>query len=493
METRETLLKSPEIHAPLGEPVGAFRLGRAGLGLGLLLGCLGLVASYIHGYLIGKLLVVAVISSALLVGAYQVPALLLAAILVVAPFNYGSMLGGATVKLSELVVVAMGAVTMLRMAAGDEQVFIRFRRAALPIAALTVLAVLAVVTASAHPNFFNVRYEVENYLVCIYAILFFRRAWWPRLLILVLATLALESVATLGLRFVFGLSGVSFFNTGGGMDAIQFSAEDLENFAGGQFRLSGTFGHKNMLAAFFVLALPLVSLEALHRKRPAWLFVIVPALATLALTDSMTGWTAIILAVVLALIHLRRFDYLALLMLMVLPVAGFGLYKFGDSVFSRIDQLLAGQEGWNTVSSRQQIFEISKRLLGEYPWTGIGRNNFLAYGQTYYAHGHNLFLMKAIEMGIPAGFVFALVIVAIMGRTWKTILCETRRLATQQQYYRTLGLWLGCLGFLSMNLFDYNYAHFSLGPLFMGMLGILLSVAMDLESLGERAALSARS
>ena len=112
---------------------------------------------------------------------------------------------------------------------------------------------------------------------------------------------------------------------------------------------------------------------------------------------------------------------------------------------------------------------------------GIGRNNFPFYGETYYGHAHNLFLMKMIEMGIPAGLIFGCFLMGAMFRTGKPILFEAKRLGSQGQYYRTTALWLGCLGFLAMNFFDYNYAHFGLGPLFMTILGILLAVAYDFE------------
>ncbi|MCL5269271.1 MAG: hypothetical protein M1457_01640, partial [bacterium] len=91
-------------------------------------------------------------------------------------------------------------------------------------------------------------------------------------------------------------------------------------------------------------------------------------------------------------------------------------------------------------------------------------------------------LMKIVEMGIPAGVAFGAFIVAAMARVWAVFLRWSPANSHYADYYRALGLWLGCLGFLGMNLFDYNYANFSLGPMFMGMLGILLSVALDLES-----------
>lgn len=482
MEAQETALKIPRPLVP--SPAVPWLLRPAWWGPILLIVSVGLIGAYVHGgiiSIIGRLLLVALVGAGFMVWSLQKPLLPLIGLLVVAPFNYGFMVGGASIKLSELVAVAMAGLILMRLVSGDEGVYARLRRAGAPLVALTLLGVMAVTTALPHPNVFNVRYEIENYLVFAYVILLFRRSWWKPLLITLLAMVAVESVIALTLKFGFGLTGTSFFGVGGGVSLVHLQAEDLESLAGGKFRLSGTFGHKNMLAGFYILTLPVIGLEMLHRGRLLWLAVLLPALATLALTDSMTGWTAMVVVVVLALIHLRRFDYLALLVLLVLPLAAVGLYKFGDSIFSRIDQLFSSQEGWGTVSSRVEILNISRNLLHQYPWMGIGRNNFLEYGKTYYTHAHNLYLMKMIEMGIPAGIAFSMAILAMMARAWWTILRQARRLAAEQQYYRTLGLWLGCLGFLSMNCFDYNYAHFSLGPIFMAMLGILMAVAMGLE------------
>lgn len=480
METPQSTIENKNIEDNLAAP----RIHPL-WGLVLSLAALAVVIFYFYFQRLGQIAVAGLIVLLLLLWAYRRPALLGAAMLLVTPFNYGFMAGGATIKLSELVIAAMGMVILFRIAAADRTVIRRLRRTGAIVISLVSLGVLAVVTASPHPNFFNVRYEVQNYIICIFMLAFFRRSWWPRILLLALAALAAESAAALILKFGFGLTGTSFFDVGGGVKLITLSAEDLESLAGGLFRLSGTLGHKNLLAAFYVLLLPVVSLEALHHGRVWWLIVIIPSLITLALTDSMTGWSAIVLVAVLALIHLRRFDYLAIAALIVLPLAAIALFRFGDPIFFRIRQLMAGKElgtqGWGTVNSRLEIWQISGQLIRQYPWTGIGRNNFLVYGKTFYGHAHNVFVMKIIEMGIPAGLAFAAWIVAVMARTWGAILRQSRRLAAQQQYFRTLGLWLGCLGFISMNLFDYNYSHFSLGPLFMAMLGILLTVALDLE------------
>ena len=89
--------------------------------------------------------------------------------------------------------------------------------------------------------------------------------------------------------------------------------------------------------------------------------------------------------------------------------------------------------------------------------------------------------MKIIEMGIPAGVGFAAFLIGCVVAIWRPILLRARELSAHGEYYRMLGLWLGLVGFLAMNMFDYNYNHFSLGPMFMTMLGIGLSVALNLE------------
>lgn len=454
------------------------------LGPLLLAAAAGVAGVFAYGTFEGKLLAMAIGAGALTLAAFHFPLLLALLLVAIGPFNYAATVGSASIKLSEGLTALMLAIIFLRIAAADPRVLPRVRRAGLPLAALTLLGLLAVITAVPQPNVYNVRYELDAFVVFAYALLFFRRAWWPWLLGAILLALTLESIAALTLKFGYGLSGTNLFNVGG-IELIQFSAEDLANLAGGSFRLSGTMGHKNLLAAFYVLLLPVVALEILHRGKLIWTAVLLPALVTLALTDSMTGWGATLLIVVLTLLYLRRFDYLALLTLAVLPLAAVGLYRFGGSILFRVGQIFGTGEGWGTVSSRFEIWNISMRLIREHPWMGIGRNNFLLYGKTFYGHAHNLFVMKTIEMGIPAGVAFAGFIVALMARTWRAIAHEAPRLGAEHQYYRTLGLWLGCLGFLSMNLFDFSYSHFSLGPLFLMLLGILLAIAQRLEDLHQ--------
>jgi hypothetical protein len=448
------------------------------LGPGLLVVSVSLVGIYLHHALLGFLLFCLLAGVTGLLLAYRYPFFLVAALFLIAPFNYGHRVGPASIKLSELVTIAMLCMMVMRLVAHDREIIARFRRAWLVVVALALLGFLAVITAVGHPHVFNVRYEIHNYIAFIYALVSFRKSWWSMIICLFLFLLAAESISALWIRFVGGATGTSFFAEGG-QQLIRLTEKDITELAGGRFRLAGTFGHKNILAGFYVLLLPLVCLEMLRGWRMVWLIVVIPALLTLALTDSMTGWSAAICIVILALLHLRRFDYLALISLLVMPVAIFALIRFGDSIFFRIEQLFGTHSGWGTVSGRFEMLSISQRLIEKYPWSGIGRNNFLVYGETYFGHAHNLFLMKIIEMGIPAGLAFIGVIGCVFFRTWKPILFEMGRLAGQGQYYRVLGVWLGCLGFLAMNFFDYSYANFSLGVLFMALLGLLMAVTFD--------------
>jgi hypothetical protein len=439
-----------------------------------------------------------------------------AAYWIAAPFNYGWWIAGGTFKIGEAIIALMFAAMLLRLATDRGPLRQRARHGAPILVILGLLSIMAIATAAPHPNVFNVRYEIQNYIALAYALLFFERRHWPVLVGLSAAMIGVESAVALAVKYGFGLTGLSFAGIGGGVERVHLSAEDLESLAGGLFRLSGTFGHKNLLAAYYVLLLPVAALEFLRPHRPTDVggglrratpsapkseiqsprsvpiahcalriphfltaaLVLIPAFATLALTDSMTGWGAVAVVGAIALIHLRRFDYLAVCCLMLAPVAAAALWHFGDSIFFRVEQLFGGGEaGYGTVSSRMEMLAISQRLMTEYPWLGIGRNNFAAYGETYYIHAHNMFLMKAIETGIPAGLMFAALIVGVLGRTWASLLAGAGRLAREGQYYRYLGLWLGCLGFTAMNLLDYSYANFSLGPLYTFMLGALLAVS----------------
>ncbi len=405
-------------------------------------------------------------------------------LLAAAMFNYGVAIGGAmVVKPTEVIQLAMLAVIMTRLAAGDREVAVRLRRAAPLVVALAMLAVITMATSAPHPSFFNTRYEILGYIALLYALLFFRLEHWRPLLVLSMAAVAIQGTVALAMRFILGISGVDLQLEGGGMVPFFLTADILDELSGGRFRLAGTFSHKNMLAAFFVLLLPVVGVHLFRRGGRLGFLALLPALAALALTDSMTGWGALMLVVALMLLFLRRFDYLAVMLLLILPLAAVGLLRFGESIFFRVEQLFGTQSGWGTVSSRVELLQISLRLIGEHPWGGIGRGNFALFGQTWYPHAHNLFLMKLIELGVPGGLAFTGTILAVVGRVWWAILREPARLAAQGQYFHLLGAALGLTGFLGMNLFDYNYNHFSLGPLFMALMGLALAAAMNLPGL----------
>jgi hypothetical protein len=482
METRQPTLTTPS--AATLPPVPLW-WGVAALAAGLVCAAVWIWSSFL-----GLALVVALVGGVSALAGARHPIALIVALWAVAPFNYGKGAAGAVLKLSEGVAGLMLVVILVHLAAGSGAAWERLRRGAGVVGALALLCGLAVVTAWPHPHFFNVRYEIQNAIALVFALLFFRRRHWPLLAATFGAAMLVESLAALWVKFGMGLTGWSFFAEGGGIQSVVLSMEDLAGLAGGRFRLSGTMGHKNLLAAFFVLLLPLFALESLRRYPLRGLVVIIPALMTLAMTDSMTGWGATAMLLVIALVYLRRLDYLAIFGLLLLPLGAVALVRFGDSIFYRIQQLFGGEEGWGTVSSRFEMLRISRDLIAEHPWMGIGRANFMDYGMTYFTHAHNLVLMKMIEMGVPGGLFFIGFLAAVMVRAWNALTLEADRLGREGEYYRMLGVWLGCLGLLAMNMFDYNYANFSLGPMFMAMLGILLAVGWgldreDLERAGE--------
>ncbi len=433
----------------------------------------------------GMLLVAGWLGLGLAVAGFQRPAALIWLIWIGGLLNYGVPAGGAIVKPTEGIQAAMAGVILMRLAAGDAELRERLRRVGWLAALLGALGLMAAATAAPHPNAFNARYEVLNYITLLYALLFFKAREWVALVVLFAVSVGVEAAAALGLKFGLGITGLDFLGAGGGARPYVLGREEMEALSGGRFRLSGTMSHKNMLAAFFVLLLPLLVVRGVRRPRLAWLVVILPALAALGLTDSMTGWAAFIVAMTLMLLMLRRFDYLAAMVLLVIPVAAVGLYQFGEPIFFRIRQLLGSQAGWGTVSARGTIFDISMNLIREHPWLGSGRLNFQLYGETYFSHAHNLFLMKAIEMGIPAALCFTGVLLLLVAIPWWALLVHGRRLAAQGQYFHLLGVTLGVTGFVAMNCFDYNYSHFSLGPMFMALLGIGVAVGLDLPGVAE--------
>ncbi|MEN6626975.1 MAG: O-antigen ligase family protein [Candidatus Sumerlaeia bacterium] len=437
---------------------------------------LATVAAWFWSADAGRALGFAWVGVALIAASWRRPVVMFWALWAAALFNYGVAVRGAIVKPTELVQLAMAAMILMRLVAGDRDALGRLIRARWLVAALALLGAAAIVTAARHPNFFNVRYEILNDATILFGVLFFRARDWPSLVALFGVAIGAEAVAALVLRFGFGVTGLDFLGGQGGVLARTMTSADISELAGGRFRLAGTMSHKNMLAAFFALMLPLVGVELLRKKNPAWLIVLLPALAAFALTDSMAGVIALLIAGALLVLFVRRFDDFAVLMLIILPVLAIAVYRYGEPVFYRAQQLLdSTKAGWGSVSARFEILGISQRLIADHPWLGIGRGNFQLYGHTYYTHAHNLFLMKIIEMGIPAGAAFIAVMLAMLCLIWRALARDARRLAEQGQYYYLLGAALGLTAVLAMNMLDYNWPHFSLGPMFAGILGVVMA------------------
>lgn len=425
------------------------------------------------------LLIGALAGAALLMVSIQMPVLPIALLLVAAPFNIGKQFGPMNIKVTEVLTGLMFAVLFVRLLLHDPLLIARARRS-MPIALLlALLAVGAIATALPHENRYNVRYELTYYVALIYAVLCFEKAMWRPLIIVAAFTLAAESVLALIFRFHYDISGVNFFVKGTTFESYEAELEEV--FAGGRFRLRGTMGHKNLLAAYILLLLPMVALMVLRRPRPLGVLAAIASVVALALTDSMTGWGAGVLVLVLALLFLRRFDYLAGVLLFALPAAAVVLIRFGESVFFRATQLFGSHEGWGTVSSRQEILGITLRLIHDHFWFGIGRLNFMEAGDTYFTHSHNMFLAKMVEMGLPLGMIFTLAVVAALWMTLRPLLMQGRQLAAEGDYFPYLGAWLGCLSFTAMNCFDYGYASFSLGPLYGLLFGMLIARVYQLN------------
>lgn len=424
-----------------------------------------------------------VLSALTLLGLMQ-PFVLIAALWLVAPFNYAHPIGPAVVRLSEGVTFSMALVVLARLVTGDRWLIDRIKRRADWLIVFGALGLMALATSAGRPNFFNVRFEWLAYGAFAYSLIFFQAHHWSWLQRITLVVLATESVIALGIHVLIGAAGIRLQGIEGGIEVLRFTPMELREIAGGLYRLAGTLDHKNLLAAFYILLLPGVVLELVrrgpHRTHPFAWAVLALSLVVLALTDSMTGWGALLLVALLAVLHLRRADLQLLAVLLAMPLAWAAIDRFGGSMMFRARQLLPGQQGFTTVTARMEQWNIGRQLVAEHAWLGIGRGNFSEFGSTFFAHAHNLYLMKIIEMGVAAGAAFTLVLLAAVLRIWFALLWHGRCLARHGAYFRLLGLWLGCVGFLTMNLFDYSYAHPGLAPLFMAILGIALASSADL-------------
>jgi putative inorganic carbon (HCO3(-)) transporter len=278
--------------------------------------------------------------------------------------------------------------------------------------ALTGLALLA-----AHDrqlSVFELALLLQGFLLFLYIAAFVRTERDVRFVVgaLVLA-LVLQGVLIVAARY-FGvdlqLAGLSTRTDVG---------DERSRFAG---TLGGPNGAGSFLAPTLVLAISVFiarARESRHRLAP--LAIALGAVALIQ-TFSRGAWVAFALAIVVLLAVMTMRGMISRRILGLAAFAAVAALVFGGTVAERFTR-----DGTETVEARASLFDTSVEVIRDYPFLGVGPNNFAIVLPSYreltgYAYiPHNRFALVWAEAGIGALLAFVALVLVLLRRSWLAV------------------------------------------------------------------------
>ncbi|HEX4947828.1 MAG TPA: putative O-glycosylation ligase, exosortase A system-associated [Blastocatellia bacterium] len=180
----------------------------------------------------------------------------------------------------------------------------------------------------------------------------------------------------------------------------------------------GSFEDNNDYALLLVMATPMAYYFA-RSETIRWLRWAVYGMAlmtciTILFTYSRGGFLGLCtIGLVMALKTKYKVTGLAVLVLAGMLV----LYLSPAKVLDRIGTIKTAQEQDASAQGRLKAWDVSLKIMRDYPWTGIGMKNILLiygkYGDPTEAKvAHNSYLQCAVDAGIPA-LIFFLMMIAV--------------------------------------------------------------------------------
>ncbi len=215
-------------------------------------------------------------------------------------------------------------------------------------------------------------------------------------------------------------------------------------------RPRGTVGHPNCYAMYIVTVIPFGFAMMFTRMRLFWKFMIgaVLIISVLGLIFSLSrgGWIslAVVTCVVLvSAIRRQRIEgrmvFIVTLSILLILLAVFSIGS--NTVISRFTSSDHG-----SAYSRITMAKGALAMLRDYPFTGVGLNNYTLFMPGYdwatvIANGgpmvvHNIFLLIAAETGLIGLIAFMMFLVALMRRAWQI----TGRALDETQWIAGVGI-----------------------------------------------------
>lgn len=198
-----------------------------------------------------------------------------------------------------------------------------------------------------------------------------------------------------------------------------------------------------------------------EKKVWQWPFLIFMGLAEL-LTFSRGGWLGFI--TVCGVFYLRERKAITAVLIFLVLFAALAwqwpsLANRGKSIVS----LAANQD-------RVRIYTRTVEIIKQHPLFGIGAGNFAATYKDYcqpkeeiVTHAHNIYLATAVELGLPGGILFLLLLARVLVAAWSIKETTMGR-----------GILAGLLGCLVHGFFDVTIFGIHVGMAFWALGGIAI-------------------
>lgn len=239
-------------------------------------------------------------------------------------------------------------------------------------------------------------------------------------------------------------------------------------------RVGGVSGVGN-LSTYLITILPWVAAYALvpghgSKFRYVVVFAGVIGLVALYLTSNRAGILAIMAEVVLVLVVLAMYKavpnvkrLLGAGLISLILLSGLFVQNMHGRNMAVFDGTAEGMEHIS-VDPRWTLWERAVQNIQDHPWIGAGfgreafelRNPDMRAVDDVYWHTHNMFLGKAVQMGIPGLLAFMTLLVAVFYTFWRPVYKD--RLGTPGSRYALAGMAMLC-GVIVKNMTDDFFVH----------------------------------